>query len=163
MTNILTLRLDSRSQAHFDHLRQTHYPAHLNQIAAHLTLFHSLPDDPEITATLHRYSLCSPFPLQVTGLRPLGRGVAYKLGSPTLQTLHACLATAFADHLTPQDRQRFMPHVVIQNKSTPELARALLAELGRNFQPFDVEATGLDLWHYLNGPWEHAQAFNFVV
>ncbi len=25
-----------------------------------------------------------------------------------------------------------------------------------DFQPFDVQAIGLDLWHYLGGPWQHA-------
>ena len=162
MTNILTLRLDPESQAHFDRLRQAHYPAHLNQIAAHLSLFHSLPDSPEIAAALQRQSARAPFPMRVTGLRSLGRGVAYKLASPELEAIHAVLASAFAAHLTAQDRQRFMPHVVVQNKSTPEVARALLNQLERDFEPFAVEATGLDLWHYLGGPWQHAETFSFT-
>ena len=162
MTNILTLCLDPASQAHFDRLRQTHYPVHLNQIAAHVTLFHTLPDSAEITADLERHSSRAPFPLQVTGLRSLGRGVAYKLTSPTLQVLHNALSTTFADHLTSQDRQTFQPHVVIQNKSAPESAKLLLAELQRTFHPFEIQATGLDLWHYLNGPWQHAQTFPFT-
>ena len=162
MTNILTLRLDAGSQAHFERLRQAHYPRHLNRIAAHLTLFHTLPDIPEITAVLQREADGrGAFGLEVTGLRSLGRGVAYKLVSPELRTVHATLATAFADHLTAQDRQPFQPHVVVQNKATAEAAKALLAELQGEFQPFAVQALGLDLWHYLGGPWELAQSFSF--
>lgn len=163
MTNILTLRLDPDSQALFDHQRQTYYPAHLNQIAAHLTLFHTLPDSPEIAALLQHHSLRTPFPMQVTGLRSLGRGVAYKLASHELQILHTTLAAAFAEHLSPQDRQPFQPHIVVQNKSTPERAKSLLAELQRTFQPFEAQAVGLDLWHYLNGPWQHAQTYPFTA
>ncbi len=163
MTDIVTLRLDPRSQTHFDHLRQAHYPPHLNQIAAHLTLFHTLPNTPDIASILQRHSATrASFTLQVTGLRSLGRGVAYKLVSPELQSLHATLATALANHLSPQDRQPFQPHMVVQNKSTPETAKALLADLQHDFQPFPVEALGLDLWHYLNGPWQFAQTFPFT-
>ena len=159
-TLILTLELDPTSQQFFERLRQQHFPAHLNQIPAHLTLFHQLP--PEAVVTIEQVAAPRPaFPLQVTGLRSLGRGVAYTLASAPLQALHANLARTFAETLTPQDRQKFSPHIVIQNKSTPEAARTLLATLQRDFQPFTVQATGLTLWNYLNGPWQHAHFFPF--
>jgi 2'-5' RNA ligase len=161
MTNILTLHLDPTSQTHFEALRQQHFPRERNQIPAHLSLFHSLPDTPEITHTLATVSAREPFPLQVTGLRSLGRGVAFTIASGDLQTLHAHLSTAFAAHLIPQDRQRFNPHIVIQNKSTPERARDLLAHLQASFTPMSVQAIGLDLWHYLGGPWKLAASFAF--
>ncbi len=161
MTNILTLRIDPASQAHFDRMRQAHYPPALNRIAAHLTLFHSLPDTAEIAAALEEIARHPTFSLSVTGVRSLGRGVAYTLSSDVLLLLHTRLTHAFSAHLIPQDRQRFSPHVVIQNKATPEQARTLLVELQQQFQPFEVQAIGLDLWHYLGGPWQHTGKWLF--
>ena len=161
MTTILTLELDAPSQSHFESLRRQHYPPHLNQIPAHISLFHQLPPLGEIAETLESASHRPPFPIRITGLRSLGRGVAYTLAATELKTLHAELSTAFADHLIPQDRQPFHPHIVIQNKSTPERARALLTQLQSTFQPFEAQATGLTLWNYLNGPWERVHFFNF--
>ena len=164
MTNILTLEMDEASQAWFEGLRQAHYPANLNQIAAHLTLFHTLPDTAEVDEALRLAAESqAPFAMQVTGLRPLGRGVAYQVGSRPLLDLHAELVEAFREHLSAQDKQRFQPHVVVQNKSTPERAKLLLTELQAGFQPRRVEAVGLQLWHYLGGPWELAERFEFTA
>jgi 2'-5' RNA ligase len=158
LTNVLTLQLDVRSQAFFERLRRAHFPPERNLIPAHLTLFHTLPDTPEISHLLYRTAAAHPaFSMQVTGLRSLGRGVAYTLASPPLQALHAELREHLQDHLTPQDRQKFQPHIVVQNKSTPEHARALLATLQQDFTPFQVHAEGLILWHYLGGPWALAE------
>jgi 2'-5' RNA ligase len=161
MTTILTLKLDPASQARFEALRQQHYPSHLNQIPAHLTLFHQLPPLEEIESTLQHAAQRSPFPVEVNGLRSLGRGVAFTLASAELHRLHAELSQRFEGYLTAQDRQKFQPHIVVQNKATPEAARALLAQLRAEFRPFPVQAVGLDLWHYLGGPWELAQSFCF--
>ena len=161
MTNILTLHLDSDSQAFFESMRQKHFPPERNQIPAHLTLFHSLPNSDAITQALDQATQTPAFRIAITGLRSLGKGVAYKVASPPLLHLHAGLASAFADHLTPQDTQRFIPHIVIQNKATPEQARKLFAELERTFHALEADATGLDLWHYLGGPWQLAQTFPF--
>jgi 2'-5' RNA ligase len=161
MTTILTLELAGPAQAHFESLRRQHYPAHLNQIPAHITLFHQLPPHDEIVGRIHRAAHRPPFQARVTGLRSLGKGVAYSLASPELQNLHAELAQHFLSHLTPQDRQPFHPHIVIQNKATPEQARTLLTQLQFGFQPFEVLAAGLTLWNYLGGPWERVHFFNF--
>ena len=162
MTNVLTLKFDKDSQEFFEGMRQKHFPTERNLIGAHLTLFHTLPDDPwnaEFMEMVAQHE--KPFPLQVTGLRSLGKGVAYTLRSPELMDLFDELAREFRDSLTPQDRQKFSPHVVVQNKVTPEKARALLAKLQAGFKPFTVHATGLQLWNYLGGPWKLAQEFLF--
>ncbi len=162
MTNVLTLQMDEASQAWFEGLRQAHFPAHLNQITAHLTLFHTLPDTPEVYEALRVAAEAqAPFTMQVTGLRMLGRGVAYQVGSRPLLDLHAELVEAFREHLSGQDKQRFQPHVVVQNKATPERAKLLLAQLQAGFQARRVEAVGLQLWHYLGGPWKLAESFPF--
>ena len=161
-TTILTLRLDNQSQKHFEALRQAHYPPALNQIPAHLTLFHQLPETDSTLQTLHELATAQPaFPLTVKGLRNLGRGVAYELASATLLDLHRSLAACFEEDLTRQDRQRFQPHIVVQNKATSGEARALLKELQSVPFPPRVRACGLDLWRYLDGPWMHLQTFPF--
>ena len=163
MTNVLTLRLEEASQAFFEEMRRKHFPPERNQIPAHLTLFHSLPDSDAVSAVLSRVAGSEPpFRVAVTGLRSLGRGVAYKCASAALLRLHGELAATFDEHLNPQDRQRFMPHIVIQNKATAEQARHLLAELERSFHALEADAVGLDLWHYLGGPWELAETFPFA-
>lgn len=162
-TNILTLQMESGSQQFFDAMRQAHYPSERNQIAAHLTLFHTLPNTPDISVVLaHVCGRTAPFVMTVNGLRSLGRGGAYTLQSAELLALHGELADEFHPHLTSQDKQRFKPHVVFQNKSTPERARALLQKLERTFHALEVKAIGLQLWHYLGGPWELAETFPFT-
>ncbi len=161
-TDVLTLRLDEPTQARFDRLRTVHFPPERNLIAAHLTLFHTLPEEAWVRTHLLKAAEATPrFPLAVTGLRSLGRGVAYTLTSPELMDLHRRLAQAFAEVLSPQDRQPFQPHIVVQNKATPDAARALLANLRATFTPSPAEAIGLDLWRYRGGPWEYRETFLF--
>ena len=45
-TLILTLQLDAISNAFYEHLRRKYFPPERNLIAAHVTLFHQLPDEP---------------------------------------------------------------------------------------------------------------------
>jgi len=97
-----------------------------------------------------------PFAATVAAVRSLGAGTAYALVSPELTALRADLARTWETRLTPQDRQGFRPHVVVQNKTTPEAARTLQAELAATFAPYAIAIVGLALWHYRSGPWEHA-------
>ena len=156
---ILTLGFHPEDQARFEALRQRHFPAQHNHIPAHLTLFHHLPgmeaeaveDSVRLAAAHH-----AAFTADVTGLRPLGRGVAFVLASTPLAALRSGLARHWHDHLTPQDRQGWRPHITIQNKVTPAEAASLLATMQAAFVPFQVRAEALQLWRYLNGPWELA-------
>lgn len=161
-TTILTVRMDAASRSWFDRQRRKHYPAKLNRIAAHLTLFHTLPQTGDERAALgDAAAQTSHFQMQVSGLRSLGRGVAYVLQSTELTALHHRLAVSFDEHLTQQDRQGFRPHVVVQNKVTAEPARLLLAQLQTGFVPRMVTAQGLDWWEYLGGPWRLLEYFPF--
>ncbi len=162
MSYILTLQIDAVSQAHFDELRRRYFPPERNLIDAHITLFHTLPEERGVLDELAAAAKDTrSFSVAVTGLRSLGKGVAYTLEAPPLQVLHRRLAGAFADHLSAQDRQRFMPHIVVQNKTTAEAARLSLEQLRAGFVARQVEAIGLSLWHYRGGPWEHAESLPF--
>lgn len=161
---ILTLALDATSQAYFNDLRQQHFPPAINYLAAHLTLFHHLPGAglAAVQARLRAVAQARPpLALAVTGLRSLGRGVAFTLENDDLRALHRQLQADFAPHLTPQDQQQLQPHVTIQNKVDPAEARALLADLQADFVPFEAVGTGLHLWAYRQGPWESLVEFPF--
>ncbi len=158
---ILTLEMDAASQERFDRLRREHYPAELNRIAAHLTLFHKLPQGAEVRDAVAKAALRPGFAMKVSGVRSLGRGVAYGVESRELVGVHERLAEEFGEWLTPQDRQGFRPHVVVQNKVSGAEAKALRERLEGEFEPFEVRAEGLALWLYLGGPWKLAERFEF--
>jgi 2'-5' RNA ligase len=158
------LALDAGSQRFFDELRQQHFPPERNFLQAHLTLFHHLPGADYLRISQELAALAgteAPLPLAVTGLRFLGRGVAYSLENSRLQALHRQLQTSWQPSLTPQDQQRLKPHVTVQNKVDPAVARSLHQQLTADFQPFEVTGTGLQLWAYRGGPWEALQTFSF--
>jgi 2'-5' RNA ligase len=162
---ILTLLLDPASQTVFDQARTRWFPVERNVIAAHVTLFHHLPGQHLATITTQLAPICrdqTPVSVAVTGLRSLGRGVAYTLHAPALEALRTRLAKTWHDDLTPQDRQTWRPHVTIQNKVSPPDARALLDHLSAAFTPFSATATGLALWWYRGGPWEHQADIPFT-
>ncbi|MGI4760369.1 MAG: 2'-5' RNA ligase family protein [Janthinobacterium lividum] len=161
---ILTLTLDEASQAFFDAQRKKYFPPKINYLGAHLTLFHALPGQEEAAIRKHLATVAAgqaPLPLQVTGLKFMGRGVMYTLANPDLPALHRRLQQQWQPWLSAQDQQSLRPHITAQNKVEPAVARALLAELEAGFQPFEVQGTGLALWAYRGGPWEQRQVFPF--
>ncbi|MBW0101158.1 2'-5' RNA ligase family protein [Pseudonocardia sp. KRD291] len=160
---ILTALLDEPARQHFDDLRRRHFPAGRNHIDAHLTLFHHLPGDheSEISHTVSD-AVRRPAPTaRVTGVRLLGRGVAFTLACPELATLRRDLARAWDPWLTGQDRGKDDLHVTVQNKVDPSEARALHDGLASGFEPYDVPVTGLALWHYRGGPWSPGPRHHF--
>lgn len=153
---ICTLLLDEESQARFDRLRAAHFPPERSHLAAHVTLFHALPGEhlERLLADVRAAAQRAPFPVEVTGVRLLGRGVAYDLHSAELADLRAGLADAWWPWLGAQDRSGFRAHVTVQNKVEPAVARGLHEQLAQGFAPTAARATGLALWRYLGGPWE---------
>ncbi len=155
---ILTAQPDPASAARFEALRRAHYPPELNRVPAHISLFHHLPGS-EFDAVVERLKFTARHhaaPMaEVAGLRSLGKGVALTLYSDGLAAIRAELADAWQPLLIPQDRQGWRGHVTIQNKVTPERARATLALLSATFEPWSFRVAGIDLWRYLGGPWEH--------
>lgn len=161
---ILTLEIDPAAAAFFDDLRQQHFPPERNFLAAHLTLFHKLPGEhlDEIAEFIREVAgVQGPIELSVTGLRPLGGGVAYDLASSDLTALRQCLAARWKAWLSRQDLQGHRPHITVQNKVTVETARTLLEALQGMPVPETVTGTGLILWRYLEGPWSLVERYPF--
>ncbi|MET0245075.1 MAG: 2'-5' RNA ligase family protein [Flavitalea sp.] len=158
---IVSLLFDEQSKIHFTTLRQMYFPVALNYLDAHLTLFHNIPDEPAIRKTLHEYSRIRSFEMLVSGLIHTGFGVAYKIESTELIALHTRLSQQLQDVLIPQDRQKFKPHITVQNKVTPAQSKILYESLSASFEPSKITAVGISLFEYKGGPWNHIEDYYF--
>lgn len=160
---IVTATLDPPVQERFERLRRAHFPPARNHLPAHVTLFHQLPGEElgAVAAALDDAVRRPTPPVEISGVRFLGGGVAYDLRSAELERVRAELAAGWAGWLSAQDRRRFAPHVTVQNKVAPERARALHVALTAEFVPVTTTATALHLWRYLGGPWEPVRRHPF--
>ena len=160
---VLTLKLDQKSFAYFDSLRRQHFPAERNFLPAHVTLFHALPGEQELSIrqALQAFSSSTVLPLTFSHLRFLGQGVAVEIDCPELVQLHQQLAAHWQGWLSRQDQQSYHPHITIQNKVTAIAARQLHDQLMGGWQAFSGYGEGLLLWYYRGGPWELVSEFAF--
>jgi hypothetical protein len=161
---VVTLKLDAHSFGVFEALRRAHFPPERNFLPAHITLFHALPgeQEAEVRQTLQQTAeRTSIFSLSFPALRFLGRGVAMDVISPELLQLRAALATTWQTFLNPQDRQKYQPHITIQNKVPAETARVLYQRLSAEWTARAGQGQGLLLWRYLGGPWALVSEFPF--
>ena len=161
---ILTVSINQDASDYFNLLRQKHFPPSRNYIGAHLTMFHALPNEDNVVNLMETISAKQKtFPLVITDIVSIGKGVAYKIESPELMQLHKFLQNKWKPFLPPQDQQKLWPHITVQNKVLPQQAKELLLELKESFTPFEVTAKGLQLWEYLNGPWKLMKEYKFLL
>lgn len=123
-TYILTAEMDDDSFAWLDALRRKHFPPERNFLPAHLTMFHRL----SLAQTIRLKELELPSgPIKVSFDTPLalGFGVAISVSSLPLARLRAAARAVVSGEFSRQDGQRWRPHVTIQNKVTPVVARQL--------------------------------------
>lgn len=160
---IVTALMGDADFAWANALRRAHFPPARNLIDAHITLFHHLPPArlPELARRLAEECRAGAPPARLSGVRFLGRGVAFDVDSPGLLAIRERMADAFAADLVPQDRQRPRLHITVQNKVEPAVARALHAELSAAFVPRPLVIAGLAAWYYRGGPWEPAGRWQF--
>jgi 2'-5' RNA ligase len=144
-------------------LRQTHYPAGRNLVPAHLTLFHQLPPSlsDELSDRLAAATATPPPPATITAIMNLGQGTAFRVESDALAAIRDDLADAFHGLLMPQDLAPWRPHITIQNKVAPRVARALQQQLTAGFERRALPIRALASWRYLDGPWEPLKAHPF--
>ena len=160
---ILTAELAPADFAWLDGLRRADYPPHRNQVPAHLTLFHALPPsaEAELRGRLARMAQRPAPKAEIAGLMDLGGGVAFRIVSTDLDLIREELAADLEGLLGPQDRGGWRPHVTIQNKVAPKVARVLKDSLERTFMPRPLAIGGLGLFRYLGGPWERIAVYPF--
>jgi hypothetical protein len=87
--------------------------------------------------------------------------VAFRVVSADLDRIREDLAADLEGLLGAQDRGGWRPHITIQNKVAPKVARALKASLERSFVPRPLAIRGLGLFRYLAGPWEPIAVYPF--
>lgn len=156
--------MGAADQRFFDALRTAHYPPGRNRVASHITLFHHLPPSAldELARLIRAIVADTPPPVaRVSDIYLLDRGVAFRVESPDLLAIRARIADRFAGLLAAQDRGTPRLHITVQNKADPAAARALLAELRRDFRARPLAIAGLAAHHYRGGPWETAFERNF--
>ncbi len=160
---IVTVELGGEDFAWLGGLRRRHYPAELNRVPAHLTMFHALPPsaEPEVRGRLARAAQMRVPSATIEGVMDLGGGVALRIVSPDLDRLRDELAGDFHGLLGAQDEGGWRPHVTIQNKVAPKLARTLVETLRAQFAPKPLRISGLGLVRYLGGPWETLATYPF--
>jgi hypothetical protein len=144
-------------------LRRRHYPMERNQVPVHLTMFHALPPS-ALDEAKRQLSLAAALPApraELAGLMDLGGGVAFRVVSDELDGIRLEIADHFHGMLTAQDSGGWRPHITIQNKVPPRVARALIAELERGFRPRPLAIGALSLHRYLGGPWETMARYPF--
>ena len=152
---IITAELGPADFAWLDRQRREYFPPERNQLPAHLTLFHALPPSAleEVKQRLASLACQSPPFASISAVMNLGGGVAYRVSSPGLEALREELATAFHGLLSAQDSAGWRPHVTIQNKVAPKIARTLFNQLEASFEPRPLALAGFALHEYLGGPW----------
>jgi 2'-5' RNA ligase len=147
-----------------DGLRRAHFPPERNRLAAHVTLFHALPPsvDAELRRLLGQLAAGSPPPAaRITGLMKLGRGTALAIDSPGMVALHSLIQQRMHGLMTPQDAQPLRLHITIQNKVSPQEAKALQAALGPVLDHRQFRFRGFGLFAYEDGLWRPLATYPF--
>jgi 2'-5' RNA ligase superfamily len=160
---IVTAEIAPGDFSWLEKLRRVHYPSERNQVPAHLTIFRALPAsaEPELRRRLARI-VNRPAPrAMISAIMDLGGGVALRVTSPDLETIREELADELHGLLSAQDAAGWQPHVTIQNKVSPKVARALKQSLERSFTPQPIGISGLGAHRYLGGPWERLAHYSF--
>ena len=147
-----------------DGLRRAHFPPERNRLKAHVTLFHALP--PSVDGELRRLltdlaAATRPPEARISGLMKLGRGTALAIDSPGMVAMHSLLQDRLHGLMTPQDAQLLRLHITIQNKVTPEEARALQSRLGPELEQRSFRFRGFELFAYEDGLWRPLKSFAF--
>ena len=160
---IVTAELGATDFAWLDRLRRTHFPPDRNHLHAHLTMFHALPPsaEAELRSRLGSLAASPPAVAWIEGRMNLGGGVAFRVVSSSLDDIRSELAHDLRGLLSAQDAGGWRPHVTIQNKVAPKVARTFLGQLERDFRPRPLSISGLGLHRYLDGPWERVATYAF--
>jgi len=160
---VVTALFGSGDDGWLQQMRRDHYPPGRNRVPAHLTLFRQLPPsvERELSRRLAVYAATPPPRAMLAGVIDLGEGTALRVESEELEDIRGDLAEALHGLLTPQDMAHWRPHVTVQNKVEPRVARRLQQQLSATLRPRPLEIRALATWRYVGGPWEKMRDFSF--
>lgn len=153
-------------------LRNQHFPKRINKLAAHLTLFHALPQsklEGDIIPFLNEVAAkTSPFAIKADKPFRLKKGfavsVSSRIGGQQAKQVHDALQEKWKndDFLSEQDAGACRLHYTLMNKvdDEAEISNAYNDLLDRWRSESGV-AEGLALWEYDRGFWKWQKSFNF--
>ena len=154
---IVTAWIESDDLDVFNRLRQRLFPAHLNKLTAHLTLFHHIPpaERQSFIAAAKAYAReLAAVKASVKPPYPLGRGVAYEIECQSLSDLRLQLRNDYLPHLSSQDSARGKRlHITVQNKVSASEANTTLHALRESYESREIGIRGLQFFRYDGGPW----------
>ena len=163
MPLLITAELPEDVLAWADGLRRDHYPPERNRLRAHVTLFHALPPsaEEEVRSLLAEFAQAPRPDATVVALMDLGRGTAFAVDSPDMVALHEELAERLHGLVQQKDARPLRLHITVQNKVKREEARALQAELARDFRPRSFRFRGLGLYLWDGELWRLSRVYPF--
>ena len=167
---VLTYLTNQKHHQTMTELRNKYFPARLNKLEAHLTLFHALPGsklEDAIIPTLERTAAsieqfhvmaATPFKLK----KGIAIGVPKSAGGDAAKSVHAQLRNDWQPFLSDQDAGGFAAHYTIMNKvdDEKEVTRAF-QQVEDSFRACSGTVQGLSLWRYDRGHWEWFRDFEF--
>lgn len=170
---VLTLLTDTAHQNRMTALRKRYFPAKLNKLGAHLTLFHALPGSKlqeTIIPTLQNIARnTQPFKVQAAKPFRMRKGIAISVpkhqGGEQAQEVHRALLGRWkedGDWLSEQDQGGMRVHYTIMNKvDEEEDVEKAMSEVEKDWKGDWGEVVGLGLWRYEKGYWKWAEGFHF--
>lgn len=153
-------------------LRKRYFPKKINKLAAHLTLFHALPEsklESKIIPTLLEVTKStSPFRVEATEPFRLKKGFAISVsgqhGGSQARAIHQQLQEAWSGEgwLSQQDAGGCRVHYTLMNKVDDESeVQNALDEVKSFWKGDGGKAEGLALWRYDCGFWRWERKFSF--
>ena len=180
---VLTLLTDEAHHRTMTALRQLHFPARLNKLSAHVTLFHALPgahlaeikrDLKSVAATTSTFAIETRMPpfrmrkgvgIHVSPVRSNdGSSSNDADDNNQIHAIFTHLRSLWLSWLSPQDRDRrsFRPHYTIQNKvDDPAIVDRCFREIETEFPGSTGQVRGLTLYLYDRGWWKWEDEFLF--
>jgi mannose-1-phosphate guanylyltransferase len=180
---VLTLLTTPAHHKAMTSLRDKYFPAKLNKLDAHVTLFHALPESKLETVIADVENVARE--AEPVGIR-VGRDDVFRMkrgvgiyvnesaGTTKLKAIHAELRNRWLPFLSDQDRGGLKAHYTIANKlSNPDEVDSTLSDVTRNLEEMattNAKATtteltstvdGLTLWAYNKGRWKFYRDFHF--
>ena len=169
---VLTLLTDKHLHERMTDLRKKYFPKRINKLAAHLTLFHALPesrlDSHVIPSLLDVTKRTAPFRVEATEPWRMKKGFAISVssqhGGSQAKQIHRQLQEAWKGEgwLSDQDAGGCRVHYTLMNKVDDEAeVQTALDELKSYWKGDSGNAEGLALWRYDRGFWRFERKFSF--
>ena len=166
---VLTLQTNRDFHDRINDLQKQYVPAQLNNVGAHITLFHALPGSRLNSIVTDLLEIAPPvqrFQIKTLEPRLMSHGVALDTNihhaRPLWKTLHQKWGPAGADFLSKQDQQ-FDAHYTIQNQVEKDVAIKTWEKVRERFKCDKGWAIGFTLYKYTKGGnWRFHRNFEFA-